>query len=685
MGLLSRLLGNDEPNVKASVLGTPGGGLAPLSGAIPFDTYDAAQRVLPGAYEPFLGSGGIPVADPGQPLHALVGERLAVEHLWKTQPNVRKVVDFCARNIASIPLHVFERVTDTDRVRVTDGTLAGLMSRPSPRVGSFRFWHGVLSDGLLFDRWAVLKVPDSSGGVTLVHIPSWRLRLDVDALRRVVAARYWAGDTRDPGRDSEGCVPLDLDMLVFDHGYAPKAAGLSPLDTLRDVLAESAEAVAFRRQHWANGPRVPGYLYRPAGAPDWSGAPRARFVEGFRAAFSGRGERAGGVPLLEDGMELRESKLFTPQDAQDLEGRRLTAVEVAAAYHIAPELVGAQQGNYSNVKEFRQMLYRDSLGPYIVAWEEALDTQLVPALSDGRSLYVEANVESKLRGSFEEQATILSSAVGAPWMTRAEARGRGNLPEIDGADQLVVPLNVLVGGQASPRDSAPPPQPGTAARGTGLRVKAPAPTTVEDKAEEVLLAFFTRQGRSVASAGGTWDEERWNRELADELAAVNVLAATTAGKATLEALGLDVDGYDEDMTLAWLRKNAEGSAETINATTRGEVQAAVDDDEDGDAGKAVAALFTGVVAARAGQIARTQVTAMSGFGSREAVQQAGVTATKTWTVRNSNPRKSHARLDGETVPIGDTFSNGARWPGDGKLSPDERSGCTCALTITRES
>jgi HK97 family phage portal protein len=682
MGLISRMFGTDSK----AVLGTPGGGLAPLSRPTPFDTYDPAQRVLPDPWEPFLG--GIPVADPGLPLH-MAAQKESVEWLWRSQPNVRKVVDFCARNIASIPLHVFERVSDTNRQRVTDGVLAGLMTHPAPRVGSFRFWHGVLSDGLLYDRWAVMKVPTTTG-MTLVPIPSWRLYLQVDALRRVTAAWYYVGD--QPGdvqsSDVNGYRSLDLDTLIFDHGYAPMTAGLSPLDTLRDVLAESAEAVAWRRQHWANGPRVPGYLYRPAGAPDWAGAPRTRFIEAFRAAFGRDGERAGGVPLLEDGMELRETKLFTPQDAQDIEGRRLTAIEVAAAFHIAPELVGAQQGNYSNVREFRQMLYRDSLGPYIVAWEEAVDGQLVPDLADGRPLYVEANVESKLRGSFEEQATILSSAVGAPWMTRAEARARGNLPELPGADQLVVPLNVLLGGQASPRDSAPPATPaasGTAARGGPLRVKAAAPDPVVAKAVEVLTAFFERQGRSVASAGGDWDDARWNKELADELAAVNVLAATAAGRQTLEALGLDPAAYDEELTLAWLRANAEGSAETINETTRGEVQAAVAADDTGDAGKTVAALFTGMIAARAVQVARTQVTAMAGFGSREAVQQSGVKASKTWDVRSSKPRKSHARMNGETVPVGELFSNGSRWPGDSKLHPDERSGCTCEMTITRES
>ena len=200
---------------------------------------------------------------------------------------------------------------------------------------------------------------------------------------------------------------------------------------------------------------MPAYISRdrdPMGQ-EWSSTARQRFADGFRAAYTGDGPKAGGVPLLEDGMKLNVLQAFSPHDAMDLEGRTLSAIETAAAWHIAPELVGARQGNYSNVREYRQMLYRDSLGPYITAWEGALNAQLVPDVSDGRRLYVEANVEAKLRGSFEEQASIMQSATGGPWLTGNEARALQKRSPLPGGDELIVPLNVVEGGQASPNDS----------------------------------------------------------------------------------------------------------------------------------------------------------------------------------------------------------------------------------------
>ena len=53
---------------------------------------------------------------------------------------------------------------------------------------------------------------------------------------------------------------------------------------------------------------------------------------------------------------------------------------------------------------------------------------------------------------------------------------------------------------------------------------------------------------------------------------------------------------------------------------------------------------------------------------------------KEW-VTGPNPRGSHAMMDGEQVPIGEPFSNGAMWPGDDNLDADESCNCNCHVDI----
>ena len=92
----------------------------------------------------------------------------------------------------------------------------------------------------------------------------------------------------------------------------------------------------------------------------------------------------------------------------------------------------------------------------------------------------------------------------------------------------------------------------------------------------------------------------------------------------------------------------------------------------------VAGLFEKVRSMRVPQAALTHATATTNFGSHDAAKALAV-RTKTWRVTSKNPRPSHAGLNGETVGLGDLFSNGARWPGDGVLSVDQRANCSCVL------
>lgn len=658
-------------------------------------SYDPAQVVLPEPFEPFMGTGGIPVMDPGSPLE--LWTRTDVERFWRTQPNLRKVIGFAARNVASIPLHTHERVSDSDRRRVTDHVLPRTLSSPQPRVGSFRFWESVLSDGLLYDRWAVMKDWQDDGSIHLLHIPSWRLRFSSDQFNRVTSAWMWVGDDVLADRGDAGWRELSLDSLIFDHGYAPRTAGLSPVETLRDLLEESSESVQYRRDVWKNGGRASQYISRPKDAT-WTPEQRNRFVEGLRKFLKG-GSASGGMMLLEDGMEPGTIPFPNSSDVMDLEGRTLTAAEVASAFFIAPELIGVREGNFSNVDAFRQSLYRDSLGPYITAWEQAINVGLTPDVADGRNLYVEANVEAKLRGSFQEQAQILSTATGRPWMVTDEARSRMNLHALGGdAEQLVTPLNVLIGGQASPHDSG---EQNLRSYAEGLsklaatvaaavksstkefEIKAPTAEEIPENhaktMESLFSKFFARQRSVVLSAAGAkaaawWDTDRWNKELAEDLMEQSLSVSEDAAMAVLDGLGVSRDEYSVGRTREFLKSVAERIARQVNEAT----EAALDDAEDAEG---MAHVFDIAEDSRAKQSGMTAAATYVGFAMVEAARQAKPKARKRWNVNSSNPRSSHAALDGEEVDIDEDFSSGQPWPGSFTGDAEDVANCECSVTI----
>ena len=53
---------------------------------------------------------------------------------------------------------------------------------------------------------------------------------------------------------------------------------------------------------------------------------------------------------------------------------------------------------------------------------------------------------------------------------------------------------------------------------------------------------------------------------------------------------------------------------------------------------------------------------------------------KEW-VTGENARPTHEAMNGERVGIDGVFSNGARWPGDDNLDPEESCGCNCSTEV----
>lgn len=362
-----------------------------------------------------------------------------VEKLWRDQPNLRTVVNFLARNVAQLGLHVFERSEDGNHVRVRDGALAGLIGKPNPQQTTYELVFDLVATLALYDQayWVVTPDSKSEWNWTIRPIPpSWITGSETDGAFAIKHYEVSLPDVTEPL-----IVPAE-EMVVF-HGWNPEDAriGSSPVAALKAVLREQIAATDYRRQRWENGGRVDAYITRPATAPAWSPEAKNKWAKQYRESYSGNGRNAGGTPLLEDGMELKRLG-FSSKEDEYIDAAKLALTTVASVYHVNPVMVGIlDNANYSNVKEFSRMLYSDTLGPTLRMIQDRINTFLAPRVQPGQ--FVEFNVKEKMRGSFEEEAASLQTAVGRPWMTADEARATQNLPAIGNeASKLIVPLNV---------------------------------------------------------------------------------------------------------------------------------------------------------------------------------------------------------------------------------------------------
>jgi HK97 family phage portal protein len=630
----------------------------------------------------------------------------SVAEMYLTQPALRSVVSFIAGNVASIPLKCYIRESDTSRRRDTEGILPTLLRFPNPHATGHELMLATVSDLKLygFALWVVIPSVDMPSGWTIEQIPSSWVT-EVKSATGFAPSSYVV-DNPHTGKRAE--IPA-ADVLRFGD-YSPHGLGSSsPVSALKQVLAEQVNAWQYRNQVWKNGGRVSQVIERPAGVP-WDPADRDRFAESWKNRFSGNGGTdSGGTPILEDGMRL-VGNTFNAKEAEWAEATKLAREDVAAVYHINPSLIWHTDAQtYASAKENARALYAETLQPILDMLSERINSFLLPKIGADPREYVEFDLSKKLEASFEERASVLQSAVGAPWMTRNEARAANNLPMVEGGDELVVPLNVVTGGLASPNDTAPTggydasePLLKEAKDEPEARIKAAPHAHESMEAASVLRAFAKRQRKKVlpaidrAKSKGIkadgdwpvwWDADRWDRELSEDLGKLFSSLIENGARRTLKQLGIDADSFDISKAEAYIRKMAEGKAKAFNNVTYRELRKALDDDISEDAeGATTEGVFDKAEGGRADNAGISFATAAVGFATIEAVKQGAPASRyrrmKTWIVKSGNPRPEHLALDGETVDLEGEFSNGAKFPGDHVLTPDESCGCQCQVEIT---
>jgi HK97 family phage portal protein len=376
------------------------------------------------------------------------------DKIWRSQPAVRTVTTFLARNIAQLGLHTFKRKGDTDRERLQDHPLAMLLRRPNPWTTRYRFINTLVHDFAIYDVAYLLKVKANDNTSGLIRLPPTMVTPKGD---------NWLTPEKFEVAGTKQRKTYDREEVVYFRGYsAAEDVGVSPLESLRQILMEDWAGSQMREQMMRNGARVSGYLKRPppstSGVKEWSKDARDRFRQQWQQQYAGDGPQAGGTPILEDGMEFVAAS-SSAKDLQYIEGRKLTREEVAAAYFIPPPMVGIlDKASFSNITEQHKMLYQDTLGPWLTMIQEEIELQLISDFeAKWTDFYVEFNLREKLTGSFVERQAAISSAVGGPTMTINEARALDNRPPIDGGDELIRPLNVTQNGDQNPIEAEPGP------------------------------------------------------------------------------------------------------------------------------------------------------------------------------------------------------------------------------------
>jgi len=618
------------------------------------------------------------------------------KQLYQTQDNLQAVINFLSNSIAQLPLKVYVRDDENERRRDRESTAAELLWKPNADQTEFELIRALAIEYFVFGSVYVWLLPDvdSESGYQLRIVPTeWIISSESDT-------SYGPDTIRLCNRQGGQAVDVPRSEFIQFKTYSAGNPGgyLSPISALRQTLEEQISSGRFRKQLWKNSGVLNAQIIRPKDVTPWDDDQRKKFATAFREAWANGGSKAGRIPIMEDGMEIKPfSTSF--KEAEWAESVKLGRESVAAAYGVNPSLIWhSSTQTYASAKDNARALYAECLGPVIQMFQQRINAFLLPMIGADRNTYVEFDLQEKLKGSFEEQASIMQTATGRPWMTVDEARAHMNLPQLpDGQGEgLVVPLNVEVSGQANPGNDYSYPGVDNQSKKLGpcackeckeveeIRIKGRSKTSDDERVQKVLTAFFERQARSISpkirATDEWWDSDRWNKELAKDLNPILQEIADEHGHEAADALDWE---YVTEVTEAYIEKASEARSMNINEQTRRRLLRELEEEEPD-----VAHVFE-VRENTSNVLARSAATAIASWAISEATHQAisggaprviGRVVEKEW-VTGINARPSHAAMNGERVPIDSDFSNGQHWPGEDTGRPNESCGCNCSTEI----
>jgi HK97 family phage portal protein len=359
-----------------------------------------------------------------------------------------------ARNIAMMPKKVYT-TTDRGKRLATDCPEYQLLySRPNDRQTSYEFFEMQQGHFELSGNAYAEKKMDRRG-VTQMLLPMHPARVTPEILTNG-RMRYKYNDPLTNG--TRVLVQEEVFHLRnwSDDGYV----GQSTVSMCADIFGVALAAQDYTARFFQNDAK-PGLYFQPeAGGPKFKDqAAKEEFRENWRKAQTGKNRHK--VAIIPPGLVLKEFGI-KPIDAQLLDARKFSRIEICSLFGVPPHLLGETEkaATYASVEQFNIMFATQCLLPRVVAWEQALQRDIL----QDEAFVAKFSMAAILRGDNASRTAAYAVAIQNGWMSQNDVRLLEDLDPIEDGDTYWrplawAPLGTLTNAQPAGNNAKPTPEP----------------------------------------------------------------------------------------------------------------------------------------------------------------------------------------------------------------------------------
>lgn len=338
-----------------------------------------------------------------------------------------------AEAVGVLPLHLY-RTTPNGRERAKNDERYDLVrSQPCEYMTAPEWKEAmVVSIATLGQAYNLVTKFESTGRIISIQ-PLLKSRVQPE-IRADGSIVYWVTN-RNGIRQALSRADV---MPVRGFGGVGELEGYAPHRIHSNSMGLAVALEKYAAEFFGSGGQPLGVITTKA---DFGEQSREQIRSGFSRYLKASREK-GEHPVF-DG-ETDYKPISTPNnESQFIEARKLQIAEIARIYRVPLHmLMEMDKASYSNTEQANKHFLDYTLLAYLNRIEAALDSCLLTAQERRQGMYFEFDVNGLLRGDSTQRAGYYQMLRVAGAITQNEIRTRENLPLIDGADDLHVPLNM---------------------------------------------------------------------------------------------------------------------------------------------------------------------------------------------------------------------------------------------------
>ncbi len=347
---------------------------------------------------------------------------------------VYNAITIISQTVGSLPLHLFKRTERITQKAVNRPGYGVLHSVANPEMTAMTYRETTSAHELSWGNSYSEIVRNGMGQI----VELWPIPPNRVTVRRAKKDDGTPGPLFyeiNVGTGQPVFLPRERILHIPGLGF-DGLIGYSVLTKARESIALGMATEEFGARFFGQGTAPIGSLETPEDLGDG----REDFAKEFQKGYAGLG-KSHSVMILDRDMKYKPIGV-KPEDAQFLQTRAFTVVEISRWFNIEPmKLKDHSKSSFNNITSLQTSHVIDCIRPWLVRREQNYNMQMLSPEERQQGYYYEHVVEGLLRGDWAARGEFYTKMFNVGAFSPNDILEKENMNPVEGGDERFVDLN----------------------------------------------------------------------------------------------------------------------------------------------------------------------------------------------------------------------------------------------------